>query len=234
MAAALLDGDEETRALGLSLLSGKKNLKDVSPISLAVMCDAAVETGDAGKMGQLYDYFIENFEESDQLWTAYRAKTYQLLAAEDWVAVTNHIEEAQNLYGADTFMGWSQVIKGDTLLEMKLYDEAEEAYNTVMGVPAWRGPLYAEAMYGMGRVRLAKEDFKGAHNFFQRTYLLFKAYADGVWAAKGYLAAADCLLELDRTVEAVKTWNDMLENEYVNTLPEAETAKELIKKYGDA
>lgn len=234
MAMALLAGDEETRAFGLALLRGKQNLKFVSPITLAVMCDAAVEVGDTEQMGRLYDYFIENFEESDHLWTAYRAKTYQLLAAEDWVAVTNHIEEAQNLYGADSFMGWSQVIKGDSLLEMKLYDDAEEAYNTVMGVPAWRGPLYAEAMYGMGRVRLAKGDLEGAHTFFQRTYLLFRAYADGVWAAKGYLAAADCLLKLDRTAEAVKTWEDMIKNDYVNTLPEADTAKELIKKHGGA
>ena len=231
---ALLAGEEETNALGSSFFKENQNLNIVTPISLAVLCNVAVAEGDTEQMGRLYDYFVENFEDSDKLWTAYRAKTYQLLASDDLIAVTNVIEEAQGLYGADSFMGWSQITKGDTLLKLKLYDEAEAAYNTVMGVPAWRGPLYAEAMYGMGECRLAKQDFEGAHNFFQRTYLLFKAYANGEWAAKGYLAAADCLLELDRKEDAVKTWKDMIENDYVNTLPDVETAKKMIKKYGDA
>lgn len=234
MAVALFSGEEKTQEMGRSLLSENQDLRIATPISLAVMCDAAVASGDPQQMGRLYDYFIEYFEDSEKLWTAYRAKTYQLLTTDDFIAVTNVIEEAQNLYGADLFMGWSQVIKGDTLLKMKLYDEAEDAYNTVMGVPSWRGPLYAEAMYGMGQCRLAQQDFDGAHNFFQRTYLLFKAYADGTWSAKGYLAAADCLLKLDRKADAIKTWKDMLGNEYVNTLPEVETAKEMLKKYGDA
>ncbi len=233
VALALLMGEEEINALGSSFLKENQSLKIVTPISLAVLCNVAVAEDDTEQMGRLYEHFVENFEDSEKLWTAYRAKAYQLLAADDFIAVTNVIEEAQGLYGSDSFMGWSQIIKGDTLFKMKLYDEAEPAYNTVMGVPAWRGPLYAEAMYGMGKCRLANQDFEGAHTFFQRTYLLFKAYANGEWAAKGYLAAADCLLELDRKEDAVKTWKDMIENDYVNTLPAVETAKKMIKKYGD-
>lgn len=232
MVLALLDGDEKAMALGVELLDAKQDLKVASPVSLSVMCDAAVAAGDVAQMGRLFDYFTSNFEESDDLWHAYRAKTFQLLAEGDLELVLQSVEEAQGIFGANEFMGWSQIINADTLLKMKKNKQAEEAYNIVLRVAEWRGPLYAEAMFGMGRCRLAIEDFKTAHAYFQRTYLLFMAYDGGKWAADGYLAAADCLLRLGRETDAVKTWQDMLENEYVNTLPQAETAKELIKKYG--
>ena len=131
-------------------------------------------------------------------------------------------------------MGWAQIIRADTLYRMKDYEEAEKAYYMVMGVGEWRGPLHAEAMYGMGLCRMATGDYATAHTFFQRTYLQFKGYDDGKWAAMGYMAAADSLLKLGREADAVNTWNAMREDVYVNTRPEAETAGEMLKKYGGA
>ncbi len=234
MALAYLEGDEASGALGAELLASQKDLKFVPPIALALMCDAAVAAGDAEEMGRLYDYFTENFEESDDLWHAYRAKAYQFLAKDDLDAALEIADEALEIYGADVYMGWAQIIKADTLFKQRKYDEAEDAYKLITSVPEWRGPLAAEAMYGMGRCRKASGDLETAHNFFQRTYLLYKAYDNGKWAAEGYLSAAECLLEMDREADAVKTWRAMLKEGYVNTLPQAETAKELIKKHGGA
>lgn len=234
IAMAYLAGEEALATLGAELLASQQDLKVVPPIGLALMCDAAVASGDVEQMDRLYEFFISSFEESESLWSAYRAKTYQLLATGNTDAVLEIIEEAQGLYGADKFMGWAQIIKADTLFKMKEYTAAEDAYNTIMGVREWQGPLYADAMYGMGECRLATGDLESAHNFFQRTYLLFKAYDGGKRAADGYLAAADCLIQLDRQADAVRTWQSMLEDEYVNTLPQAEVAKEMIKKHGGA
>jgi TolA-binding protein len=231
VAVAHLEGEDAIAALGAELLS-MENLSIASPVALSLMCDAAVASGDAAQMGRLYDYFLAHFEESDELWRAYRAKTYQLMAGEDPQAVLAIIDEVQGLFGADEFMGWAQIIKANTQLGMKQYKEAEESFNMVMGVGEWRGPLYAEAMIGMGQCRMAAEDYKTSHAFFQRTYLLFKGYSEGKWAADGYLAAADCLIKLGREADAVNTLTEMLEDPYVNTLPQAEKAKELLKKYG--
>jgi TolA-binding protein len=234
VAQALLQGEEAAAALGARLLTDEQKLSVTTPSSLALMCDAAVDAGDVVQMQRLYDYFIANYEESDQLWHAYRAKTFMLLAKEDYWGVLAAIDEAQGMFGAEAFMGWAQITKADTLMQMKKFEEAEEAFNMVMGVPEWRGPIFAEAMYGMGLCRLAREDYATAHSFFQRTYLLFKSYSDGEWAAKGYLAAADCLLKLDREEEAIRTLNAMLEDDYTNTRPEAEQVRAQLKKYGGA
>lgn len=232
VALAYLDGEEAVAALGSDLLVAEQTLSVTTPISLAILCDAAVAAGDTVQMERLYDYFIENFEESDELWHAYRAKIFQLVNENDYLTVLESIKEIQGLFGVDVFMGWAQIVKADTLYKIKKYEEAEEAYNMILGVSDWRGPLYAEAMYGMGRCRLAVQDYETAHAFFQRTYLMFKAYADGKWAADGYLAAADCLVKLGREADAANTWAELLEDPYVNTLPQAETAREMKKKYG--
>lgn len=233
VAIAQLEGPASADALGSELLS-ITNLVSTTPVSLAIMCDAAVAGGKPSEMARIYTYFMEHFEESDLLWHAYRAKTFQKLAENDSDAVLKVIEDAQGLFGADAFMGWAQLIKADTLFNLKKYDEAQDAYNMVMGVSEWRGPIFAEAMYGMGRCRFATGDYETAHSFFQRTYLLFKGYDDGKWAADGYLAAADCLVKLGRTTDVVNTLSAMLADQYVNTLPQAEKAREMIKKYGGA
>jgi len=194
VAMAHLEGEEAAAALGAELLSEQQDLSITTPISLALMCDAAVMAGDTEQMGSLYTYFLENFEESDELWHAYRARTFQLLFEEDFSGVLESIDEVQGLFGVESFMGWAQILKADTLYGLEEYHEAEESYNMVMGVSDWRGALFAEAMYGMGRCRLALEDYETAHSFFQRTYLLFKGYDDGIWAADGYLGAVDCLI----------------------------------------
>ncbi|MEN8254237.1 MAG: tetratricopeptide repeat protein [Verrucomicrobiota bacterium] len=234
VAKAHLEGGEAASALGAELLAGRQELAATSPISLALMCDAAVAAGDSEQMGRLYDYFLANFEESDELWHAHRAKTFQLLGKEDYLGVLKTIDQAQGMFGAEAYMGWAQISKADTLYKLGEYADAEEAYNMIMSVPDWRGGLYAEAHCGMARCHLAQKDFEKAHAYFQRTYMLFKVYDDGKWAADGYLGAADCLVRLGRPADAVNTLDTMLEDPHVNTLPQADTAREMKKKHGDA
>jgi tetratricopeptide (TPR) repeat protein len=233
VAIASIMGDQIVAKLGEGLLRKNQDLKITSPITLALMCDAAVKLGDTNQMARLFDYFIENFEDSDEVWHAYRAKVYEVLAQKDYKQALQYIDEVQGIFGVEHFMSWAQLLKADTLYRMGKYAESEEAYNTVVGVAEWRGAPFAEAVYGMGKCRYAKGDYKTAHSFFQRTYLLFKNYAGGRWAADAYLKAAVCLDKLDRPEDAVKTLDKMLADSYVNTLPQAQVAREMKKKFED-
>jgi TolA-binding protein len=229
---AMLMGEEATQALGAELLDSKLELKLASPAALALMCDAAVATGNSGEMQRIADYFIENFEDSDSLWHAFRARTFNFLAEKNYKDALWTIDEAQGMFGAEPHMGWAQLTKADTEFKLGKFLVAFDSYNTCMSVGEWRGPIQAEAMFGMGNCKLALDKFEDAHSFYQRTYLLFKSYAGGDWAAKGYLAAADCLIKLGREADAVNTLKAMLEDEYVNTNPLAEQVREQLKKLG--
>ena len=232
VAQAMLEGDDVAAAMGADLLEKNIDLNLATPASLSLMCDAAVNTGNVEQMKRLHEYFMSSFEDSDLLWHAYRANANLLLAKGDLWGVLAAVDNAQAQFGAEPFMGWAQILKADTQYKMEKYSEAEQNYNMVLNVPEWRGPLFAEAMYGMGKCRLASGDPEAAHSFFQRTYLLFKSYADGDWAAKGYLAAADVLIKLGREQDAIKTLQAMLEDVYTNTNPLAEQVREQLKKYG--
>lgn len=229
---SLLQGEDIATVLGAELLELQLDLKITSPVSLSLMCDAAVDMGDGDQMERLSEYFIEKFEDSDLLWHAYRAKTGKLLNDEDLHGVLDSIEEAQGLFGAESYMGWAQLSKAETLFKMKEYAEAEKEYNMVMGVSEWRGPIFAEAMYGMGLCRMAQNDLEKAHAFFQRTYLLFKSYDNGNWAAKGYLAAASCSKKLGNDEGAISTLEEMLSDDYTKENPLTETARKLLRKWG--
>ena len=229
---ALLEGDDVATALAEKLLKTVEDLSITSPGSLTLMCDAAIDLGDVDQMNRLSDYFIAHFEDSEELWYAYHAKTAALMADKKDGEVLACIDEAQGLFGVEPFMGWAQLMKADTLYGMGRFEEAEQAYYMILGVSQWRGPIFAEATYGMGKCRMARGDLEGAHTFFQRTYLLFKAYDNGTWAAKGYLAAADTLIKLNRNQDAIKTLKDMLANEYTNNNPLAEQVREQLKKIG--
>lgn len=229
---ALLEGEDVAIALAAKLLNTVDDLSITSPSSLALMCDVAIDLGDVDQMKRLSEYFIANFEDSELLWHAYHAKTAALMDDEkDWEVLAS-VDEAQGLFGIEPFMGWAQLMKADTLYGMGNFEEAEEAYYMILGVAQWRGPIFAEATYGMGKCRMSRDDFEGGHTFFQRTYLLFKAYDSGNWAAKGYLAAADCLIKMGRNQDAINTLNDMLANEYTNDNPLAEQVREQLKKIG--
>lgn len=229
---AMLQGEDIAAAFGAELLESNTELSITTPASLSLMCDAAVSTGNAVEMQRLSEYFIATYEESDLLWHAYRAKTEKLQLEDDHWAVLAAVDESQGLFGAEPHMGWAQIIKANTQYKMEKYQDAEDSYNMIMGIPEWRGPLYAEAMYGMGKCRQGREDLEAAHSFYQRTYLLFKSYAEGEWAAKGYLAAADILIKLGRQEEAVRTLREMLEDPYTNKNPMAEQVREQLKRFG--
>ncbi len=230
VAEALLQGEDVAVAFGAELLEANTPLELTSPATLSLMCDAAVNTGNTKEMKRLSDYYIEKFEDSELLWHAYRARTYMYLQQENYKEVLWSIDEAQGMFGAEAQMGWAQIIKADTQLKMGKLEEAEASYNMVMGVGEWRGPLFAEAMMGMGNCAVAAGDLEKAHSFYQRIYLLFKSYEDGNWAAKGYLAAADVLIKMGEEEKAINTLEAMLEDPYTQTNALAEPVRIQLNK----
>lgn len=230
---AMLAGEKQAVVLGKELIANGQDLELASALVLSVMCDAAVESGNAEEMERLYTYFMEKYDESKLAWHAFRAKIYKEKAAGNLEGVITWVEEVQSMFGQGAeYLGWAQLLLADTLLELNRYEESAKAYQMIAGVPEWRGALSAQGTLGMAKAYAGQGDLGQAYAFYQRVYLLFKSYDDGLWAAKGYLGAAQALLDLGRTEDAVKTWNAMLDDQYVAKHPLAKDALKMLKKYG--
>ncbi|OUX37796.1 MAG: hypothetical protein CBE26_02395 [Kiritimatiellaceae bacterium TMED266] len=224
---SMLSGTEQV--LGNILLEDGVALADLSPVGLAIVCDAAVDSVPQ-RVGEISSYFIEAYEDSELLWKAYRARALQFKQAEELDELLGVIEEAQGLFGADAYMDWAQLMKAEAQAEMDDFEAAEESYNMILGVAEWRGATYAKAMMGLGNCRVQQDELEKAHSFYQRIYLLFKGYDEGLWAAKGYLAAAEVLESLGREDEARSTLQAMLDDSYTQSHSLASEARERLER----
>lgn len=224
---SMLTGTEDI--FGQSLIADEVALTSLSPVSLGILSDILVNSSPE-RVEEVTAYFIESYEDSELLWKAYRAQAELFYQDEQLDQLFYVIEEAQGLFGADAYMDWAQIMKAEAQFAMRDYEEAEESYNMVLGVAEWRGATYARAMIGMGNCRLEKNDLDAAHSFFQRVYLLFKGYDDGLWAAQGYIAAAETLEALGRLEEAENTLLSMIEDSYTQDHPLVEKAQEILKR----
>ena len=108
---------------------------------------------------------------------------------------------------------------------------ARALFEQVAANRAWRGEATAEALFNLGEIaarRATPEDLAAAQAHFQRVYLGYKRFP--VWVAKAYLRSADTFVALGQHPAAVDTLNRMLTFELLRSLPEAEQARERLRK----
>ena len=227
-AQAYLNGSEIYFAQ--SLLEEGVNFADLTPVSLALLSDQAGGVAQ-DQIEPLYSHFTQYYPDSPYVWKAYKAFANDLAKEQEYTYLLRVIEEAQSLFGADEFMAWAQLLKANAQYQMGRYEEAEADYNLILGVADWRGPAFAEAMHGMGRCREAQGDLESAHSLYQRTYLLFKSYEEGLWAAKGYLAAVSVLEKMGLYDEAENTRAAMFEDTYTRDHPLVKEQRVGVEEY---
>ena len=213
---SLIDNSEVDFAK--EILEENINLQLLSPISLSIICEYLPELHPE-KISDYSNYFMSNYEDSELLWKAFKAKAHNLQSDGKNNELISLIDEAQALFGADSYMGWAQLMKANANYELQNYLQADKDYELITGIREWKGALHAEAWFKRGLCRQKDGELEIAHTFYQRTYLLFRGYSDGLWAAKAYLAAANILQELGKNDEAIETLNQMLNDKYLEASP---------------
>ncbi len=217
--------------LGKQLIRELPDLKAASPPILAAICAASFEMKDYSRAKELLNIFITRFEESDYMRAAYKLRAYGQYDEKDYEAALITIEEAQETYGHDRDVVWAQLMRAQILLAEGDLEGARKANMYVKNIPGWRGEPVAQATYQLGLVAEKEGNLRNAFGFYQRTYVQYKGYSGGYWAAESYLASARCLETLGLENEMIMTYQAMLYDTYVNDLPQAEVAR---KKLGSS
>lgn len=223
---AQMDGTEIE--LGRTLINELPDLENAAPPVLAAICDASFESQDYSRAEEILRVFIRKFSESEFMRPAFKLRGYDLFNREEYSEALTLIAEAQSRYGTDYDAAWAQIMKGQCLAQLEQLEEALEALTAVLNVNGWRGESYAEATYRLGQTEEAAGNLLKAHGWYQRTYVQYKGYADGMWAADGYLGSARCLTQLGYREQAHNTYRAMLFDKYVNQLPQALDAKQRV------
>lgn len=214
--------------LGRQLLAELSDFDQVSPPVLSIICKISIEMEDYSRAEELLEIFNTKFEDSEFIKKAYKLRVLGQYAAKEYEEALATVDGVQELYSDDYDMSWAQLMRAQLLLEQGLFDEATDANMMVLGVPAWRGVPVARATYQLGQVEERAGRFDTAFAYYQRVYFQYKGYADGYWAAEGYLASANCLQKLGLETDRRNTFIAMLYDSYVNTLPQADVARDVL------
>ncbi|MBM4151951.1 MAG: tetratricopeptide repeat protein, partial [Kiritimatiellaceae bacterium] len=214
--------------LGRALLASEKDLSVLPPSGLSLMCSILYAQGDYYRAEEFFNYFSEHYDGSMFMLPAYRLRVADLYRQKKYDEAFKLVDQALDIYGATEDTGWVPLMKGNIQFAQGKYKDAEATYNLIFGERVWRGAVSAEAMLQMAEAWYAQENYEKAFAFFQRTYLLYKAYDGGRWAAEGYLRSVNCLAKLGKTNDVMNTYRAMLQDEYVRNLPQTAEAKKAL------
>jgi len=228
VALAKLDHDEVE--LGKKLLAEHVDLNNAPPPVLAVVCDASFELKDYSRADEILNLFNNKFEDSELVRSAYKLEAFGQFVQKRYDDALKTIKDVQERYGPIRDVAWAQLMKAQILLTQGKIDDAREANRAVLTQAAWRGAPAAQATYQLGEVEEAAGRSLQAFAFYQRTYVQYKGYDGGKWAADAYLSSARCLKKAgpEYAADVRNTYRAMLFDTFVNELPQADVAREAL------
>lgn len=226
--AMLAEMDGTTIELGRALIDELDSLDAAAPPVLAAISDASFAEKDYSRAAEILNVFKTQFEDSEYMRPVFRLYAFGLVEKEEDEEALKIVADAQARYGTEYDMAWAQLMKGRIELRKGEHQAAAETFKAVLNVRDWRGDAFAEATYRLGEAEEASGNLLKAHGWYQRTYVQYKGYRNGEWAADAYLGSARCLMQLGLENDARNTYRAMLFDKYINELPQAETARKAL------
>jgi TolA-binding protein len=202
------------------------NIPRSAPVTLAFMGREAVQRNNLAFANKVYDYFLEEHRNSDLVLEALRGKAETLLKQNQTEAAAGLLQELVNRFAMSEQAAWAFLRLGEIELQRNNLAAAQTAFETLLSVKEWRGESWAEALYQLGLVHMARKEWDEAFVIFERNYVLYSGFPR--WAARSFLKAAECQERTQRPAEAVKVLEMMLQTELVNEQAEAAEARKRL------
>jgi TolA-binding protein len=222
--------DAEVRRTMIGSLLQEVNIAPASPLTLMVMGQHARENNLPDMARRIYTHFLTNFPTSEFAGDAYQAIAKEHIQAGRYAQAMPLLNELVERFASTKFAPEAQKLIGDVHRLQERYEQALAAYNAVLSVKEWRGPLWAESVYWIGECLRAQGHAKEAFAYYQRLYVLYEGYTD--WAAKGYLRSGQILEKLDQRDAAIRTYQEMLAKPDFAKTPEYLEAQQELKRLG--
>ena len=111
-------------------------------------------------------------------------------------------------------------------------DKAAETYNKLLAAQNAPGKLKAQALLALGEIEMSKKRPQLAVPYYQRIYILYGKWRDVV--AQAYLRSGEAFEQLNDREAARKTYEELANSEDLGPLPQAQTAREKLKKFAPA
>lgn len=227
--AAKKSDPQRARDLLLDAAS-RVNVSTTNPLVLADIAGAYEAAGQDREAGQMWRDLVK--------WNPRAVQKGDALAALGMIEAKRGNEKAALDYfdrfeketlGSMIF-GRVMLAKAGLLLARGDLDAARKAYEALLASTYSTGPEKAEALYRIGEIYMKQKEYALAIPYFQRIYIMHGRWHD--WVAKAYLSSGEAFEALKDTTAARKTYEEMSRLEELQSMPEANKAKERLQALG--
>lgn len=194
-----------------------------APLHLLRFAEVAAARHESTRVLQAYNYFVQTFNESEQALKMANIGMAASIETADYPAALALAQTMLEEHSGEPAAALTQKLAGDALRLMERYDEAVEMYSKLLKVREWRGPLTPQALYWTAVCKKSQGDTEKAFAYFQRVYVLYGQYPE--WVARAYAGSVECLRELGRDEELVRTWREMVAIPEIAARPEGREAQ---------
>ena len=227
---AKLTRNFEKREKLIAEIAEKAKPEDLSPHLLMEIGDYQFSKGKLAEAETLYQTLRENFPKADRVDAGW-------VGLGDVNFAKKNYDEAMKLYthaidrlGAPYKLKEALLGQANVHLEKGNFAEATKLFQEVAGVREWRGESTAYALYHIAEALFRQKKWAEATSQFERVALTQLKHP--AWAARAYLKAADSYRMQGKDDKMKKILEEMLSKEKLQSLPEAEEAKQRLAGLG--
>jgi tetratricopeptide (TPR) repeat protein len=222
---------QERRAI-YAEIAGRFPPEHLSPILLGKIGDYLFESGQEDKAAAMYERLRLDFLKSEYLDFAYTGLGEIALRRKDYAMALDHFDTALEKIGASFKMKEATIGKARALLELGRYEESRKLFEQVASIKEWRGEATALAVFSLGEIEARQGRHAEAIAHYRRVFVAYQKFLP--WVAQSYIKAAESFDKMGKRFDAIQNLREMLRNEKLSALPEAEQARELLAKWGQA
>jgi TolA-binding protein len=224
--------DEEGRARSAAYRAAAVEypMDTLGPDGLAALGSYFAGSDEKERAQPYLDRLLNDYPNSRYAPFARVRRAQQLLAAEDSKGALVEAQlAAENATDPNLFVE-AVFVRAQARQGTADFAGAIEDYNTVLASRGADRTFKPKAMLGIAACHEAQGDFRKAIPFYQRIYVLYRAYTGAV--AQAYLKSGQAFERLKDLPAAINTYQEMLADEKLADTPEATVARERLSRIG--
>ncbi len=218
------------RSLAFRATAVEYPLDTLGPDGLAAMGSFFSSIGDTNRSQPYLDRLLERYPSSRYAPFAHVWRARQRLAAQQFPQALTEADLAVETATDPKLFIEALYVRAEARRGTGDHAAAIEDYNTVLASRGADRALKPRAMLGIAACHEAKKDYGKAIPFYQRIYVLYRAYPDAV--AQAYLNSGKNFERLKDYAAAGQTYREMLADEKLATTKEAAEARERLSRIG--
>ena len=227
-AIQLLPEEEQTREI--AAFAGRFNTEVLGPETLVWLGREWIRHGMASTGIADLEFLVSRYPDSRHVPEARMLLAQQAVDNEEWetaYALANSVVE--NAAELDVLVE-ATFCRAEALRGLGHHGEAISDYNSILANRGAPRRLKPEALLGIAACLEAQKEWNQANAYYQRVFVLYRAYKPQVAAA--YLGSGACFERVGKKQEALNTYREFLDDDISHGTAAAAKARDRIAQLG--